>query len=62
MKCKDCVYCWQDDDDDFPQCHFDGDFGGQPTAPCEFEDDEEAYEDIDRREREWLDEHEGYQE
>lgn len=58
MKCKDCAYYWQDDDDDFPQCHF-VKLGRWDEAPCE---DDEAYEDIDRREREWLDEHEGYQE
>ena len=38
MKCADCPYCWQAEDDDDSQCHFDGDFGGQPIAPCEFDD------------------------
>lgn len=34
MKCKDCVYYWQAEDEDFPQCNFDGD----STAPCEYND------------------------
>lgn len=37
MKCKDCFYWWQDEDDDFPQCHYEGLDG---TAPCEYEDEE----------------------
>lgn len=61
MECKDCFYYWQNADDDFPKCHFVKVYNDDPEAPCEIED-EEAYADIDRREREWLDEHEGYQE
>lgn len=40
MKCKDCAYYWQDDDDDFPQCHFEK-LGEWDTAPCECDDSEE---------------------
>ncbi len=29
-----CGYYWQDEDDDYPRCHFDG-FG---NAPCEEDD------------------------
>lgn len=29
-----CGYYWQDEDDDYPHCHFDG-FG---KAPCEEDD------------------------
>ena len=29
-----CGYYWQDEDDDYPRCHFDG-FG---KAPCEEDD------------------------
>lgn len=35
MKCKDCNYWWQDEDEDFPQCHCPEDI---PVAPCEFND------------------------
>ncbi len=35
MKCKDCFYWWQDEDDDFPQCHCPEDI---PVAPCEYND------------------------
>lgn len=59
MKCKDCGYYWQSDDEDFPQCHFVR-LCREP-APCDIED-EEALAEIDRREREWLEEHAGYQE
>lgn len=35
MECKYCGYCWQDEWDDFPCCHFDGPEG---WAPCEQEE------------------------
>lgn len=35
-----CGYWWQDADEDYPRCHFEGD-----VAPCEYEDD--YYEDDD---------------
>ena len=49
MICKDCAYFWQDDEDEFPCCHYQG-----PTnwAPCEqdpalsperFKEDEERW-------------------
>ena len=39
LSCADsgCGYYWQDEDDDYPRCHFDG-YG---KAPCE-EDDWDA--------------------
>lgn len=39
MKCSECNYCWQDENDKFPRCHYEGDL-----APCE-ELDEEDYEE-----------------
>ena len=39
MKCTDgCGYYWQDEDEDFPSCHFEG-----WTAPCEYEDEREEW-------------------
>jgi hypothetical protein len=37
MKCSDCNYCWQNPEDDYPRCHYEGLDG---TAPCEYEDEE----------------------
>ena len=37
MKCKDCCYCWQDEDDDFPRCHWEIRCPGD-IPPCEEED------------------------
>ena len=37
---RNCPYYWQDEDDDYPRCHFEG-----AVAPCEEENDEPA--DID---------------
>lgn len=34
MKCIDCNYCWQDENDDYPRCHFEGWW----TPPCEEND------------------------
>lgn len=36
MKCSECNYCWQDENDEYPRCHFEG-----WTAPCECEDERE---------------------
>lgn len=40
MKCADCGYCWQDEDEDYPRCHFEG-----YIAPCEYEEEDSYYED-----------------
>lgn len=34
MKCKDCAYCWQEEGEKYPRCHFEGLF----DAPCEYDD------------------------
>lgn len=44
MTCKDCPYWWQDESEDFPQCHCPEDI---PVAPCEYDDiieEDEQYE------------------
>lgn len=41
MKCSECNWCWQSEEDDFPRGHFEG-WG----APCEgFEEEEDEYDD-----------------
>ena len=44
--CSKCNYCWKDEGDNFPCCHFD-DHNGLWPAPCEYADyeDEEEVED-----------------
>lgn len=37
MRCKECPYCWQDDDENFPTCHFESQ-GEWDKAPCEYDD------------------------
>lgn len=48
MKCGDnCGYFWQDEDDDYPRCHFDSD--SPWPAPCEYiweEDDTDIDDDF----------------
>ena len=41
MKCADCNYCWQDEYDKYPRCHFEGDW----CAPCEYDNEYEFEED-----------------
>ena len=36
-RCDECGYYWQDINEDFPACHFDGPEG---WAPCEAEEQE----------------------
>lgn len=45
MKCTDCSFCWQEENDDFPCCHCEG------IAPCEEDDyvdneDDEDYPEL----------------
>ena len=39
LTCKDCPFCYKDEDDRYPCCHF---FALSPwdIAPCEIEDDD----------------------
>ena len=40
MKCGDnCCYWWQDEDEDFPSCHFDQ--NSPWPAPCEYDGEED---------------------
>ena len=40
MKCGDnCGYWWQDEDEDYPSCHFDSD--SPWPAPCEYDGEED---------------------
>lgn len=34
LTCANCVYCWKDEDDSFPCCHYDS-CGDWDPAPCE---------------------------
>lgn len=45
MNCKTCGYYWQDEDENFPRCHYES-MGDFDPAPCEYEDeyDERQYE------------------
>lgn len=45
MKCADCSFCWQGDENDYPCCHCEG------IAPCEEDDyvdneDDEDYPEL----------------
>lgn len=40
MKCAECGYCWQAEDEEYPTCHFEGPEG---WAPCEQEEYEDEY-------------------
>ena len=44
MKCKDCPYCWQDEDEKFPSCKYPYNDG---YVPCEVEDQKKETEDND---------------
>lgn len=39
MKCKDCVYYWQDKEDLYPICHCRDGW----LAPCEYDDYDDEY-------------------
>lgn len=40
MKCGDnCGYWWQDEDEDYPSCHFD--HNSPWPAPCEYDGEED---------------------
>lgn len=47
MKCVDCSYYWQDENDAFPRCHFER-IADWDEAPCEYDDDD--YEEPDYEE------------
>lgn len=44
MKCTECCYYWQDEDESRPRCHFEARCAGD-LAPCEYADwGEDAWE------------------
>lgn len=38
-RCKDCPYHWEDENDNFPTCHFERQVDWD-MAPCEYDDEE----------------------
>lgn len=40
MTCKQCAYYWQDDGENFAQCHFNS-MGVWDLAPCEYDENEQ---------------------
>ena len=45
MRCKDCVFCWKDEDEKYPSCKFEVRTVWD-IPPCEYEDD--------YKEEEWM--------
>ena len=43
MRCKDCVFCWKDEDEDYPSCKFEVRTAWD-IPPCEYEDNYEEEE------------------
>ena len=43
MRCKDCVFCWKNEDEDYPSCKFEVRTVWD-IPPCEYEDDYEEEE------------------
>ena len=47
MKCADCNYCYMEDTDQFPCCHWEAQCPGD-IPPCEYDDEyeEPSYEEL----------------
>ena len=45
MLCKDCAFCWTEQGDNFPQCHWE-EKAPDDLPPCEIEDDYEEDDDL----------------
>ena len=39
MSCKDCMYCWSEEDETYPTCKFEAKCAGD-IPPCEYEEEE----------------------
>ncbi len=52
LKCKNCVYCWQDEDEDFPSCHCEK-TSIYNVPPCEEEEYDEYDEEYDEYDEEF---------
>lgn len=40
MSCKDCPYCWREEDESYPTCKFEAKCADD-IPPCEYEEEEE---------------------
>lgn len=40
MRCENCGYYWQDEEDKYPHCHFEGPDGWAPCEQDEYEEEE----------------------
>ena len=49
MKCADCSFCWQGENDDFPCCHCEEDM-----LPCDLDDLNKDDDDYDFGEWGWV--------
>ena len=38
MKCTDCCFCWKEEDEDYPTCHWES-RAPDDMAPCEYAED-----------------------
>lgn len=56
MQCIDCCYCWREEWEDYPHCHWEVRCPGD-IPPCEEEDD--YYDELNNYEEEWYDDYEG---
>ena len=46
MKCTECEFCWKDDGDSYPVCHFESRTVWD-IPPCELEDIPEEFDESD---------------
>lgn len=42
MKCEECCYYWQDENEDCPRCQWESICFGD-IVPCEYEEEEDVY-------------------
>ena len=59
MKCEECCYYWQDEDESRPRCHWEAKCGGD-MAPCEYDTLETADDPEDWKEPDYADDEMGF--
>lgn len=59
MKCEECCYYWQDEDDDYPHCQWESICFGD-IAPCEYDTLETADDPEDWEEPDYVDDEMGF--
>ena len=59
MKCIECCYYWQDEDENRARCHWEARCAGD-LAPCEYEDAEVADDPEDWDEPDYADDEMGF--